>query len=327
MTSAALAIAAGRPTEIALIAAVFAASLAGFLRFNFPPATIFLGDAGSMFIGLMVGALSIQGSLKGPGTVLLAAPLAVLTIPILDSVAAIVRRTLSGRSIYATDRRHLHHRLLDRLGSGRKVLAWIGIFCATTSAAALLSVLLHNDLLAVIACLGVVMILVTTGLFGRAELMLLGMRLRRVGRGLMPSGLYQPTRAHRACIRFQGSQTWELLWETFTESVDKLDLTEVSLDINFPAAKEGCHALWERGRRIRRDERWSLKLPLMVDDQPVGWLKVVGECTNHSTCQSIQQLLDMIEPFEKEALAVAGDYTPVVERLSRSTVVEEVSRE
>jgi len=84
---------------VAIIAMVFAASLLGFLRFNFPPASIFLGDAGSMLIGLVVGALAIRGSLKGPGTVLLAAPLAVWTLPVFDSAAAILRRNLPGKSI------------------------------------------------------------------------------------------------------------------------------------------------------------------------------------------------------------------------------------
>ena len=80
----------GGHAEVAIVAAVFGASLLGFLVFNFPPASIFLGDTGSMLIGLIVGALAIRGSLKGPGTVLLAAPLAILMIPILDSAAAIV---------------------------------------------------------------------------------------------------------------------------------------------------------------------------------------------------------------------------------------------
>ena len=125
-TFAALAAAAGR-MEVAWIAMVFAGSLCGFIRFNLPPASIFLGDSGSMLIGLVVGTLAIQGTLKGPGTVLLAAPLAVWTIPILDSAAAILRRKLTGRSIYATDRGHLHHRLLERLGSNSRVLVAVAV--------------------------------------------------------------------------------------------------------------------------------------------------------------------------------------------------------
>ena len=92
--------------QVEIVAIAFAGSLLGFLRFNFSPAKIFLGDTGSMLTGLVVGTLTIQGSLKGPGTVLLATPLAVWAIPILVSGAAVVRRKLNGRSVYSTDRGH-----------------------------------------------------------------------------------------------------------------------------------------------------------------------------------------------------------------------------
>jgi UDP-GlcNAc:undecaprenyl-phosphate GlcNAc-1-phosphate transferase len=114
---------------VAVAALVFAGSLLGFLPFNLAPAKVYLGDAGSMLIGLVVGGLSIRASLKGPGTVLLAAPLAILTIPILDSAVAILRRRLAGRSIYETDRGHIHHRLLARFGSKHKVLLCV-IVCS-----------------------------------------------------------------------------------------------------------------------------------------------------------------------------------------------------
>jgi len=327
VTIAAMAVAAGRPAEVALIAAVFAASLAGFLRFNFPPATIFLGDAGSMFIGLMVGALSIQGSLKGPGTVLLAAPLAIWTIPIFDSAAAILRRTLTGRSIYTTDRSHLHHRLLELLGSNRRVLGWLGLCCAVTSTAALLSVLLRSDLLAVMTGLAVVMVFVITGLFGRTELALLGTRLQRIGRSLVPRKRSRAFRPHPARVRFRGSRSWELLWETLTESVGSLGVNELSLDINGPFSNGGCRAFWESGHRDSSDPRWHFHFPLVVGNQRVGWLKVVGQCNNHSTSENIQQLVEILEPFEKELLAAAESAMPAAKRFSHSSAVEEVSHE
>ena len=66
----------------AVVAAAFAGSLLGFLRYNFPHAKLFLGDAGAMLIGMFVGILSIKSSLKGPGTVLLAAPLCLMALPL-----------------------------------------------------------------------------------------------------------------------------------------------------------------------------------------------------------------------------------------------------
>ena len=93
-----------------------------------------------MLIGLVVGVLAIRTSLKGPATVALAAPLAVLTIPILDSAVALLRRWLTGRSVYASDRGHLHHNL-QRQGLGpRALLVGISLLCAATAAGALISV-------------------------------------------------------------------------------------------------------------------------------------------------------------------------------------------
>lgn len=296
----------GRP-EVAIVAFVFTGSLVGFMRFNFPPASIFLGDAGSMLTGLVVGVLAIQGSLKGPGTVLLAAPLAVWAIPIFDSMAAIIRRKLTGRSIYTTDRAHLHHRLLNLLGSNRKVLAWLTGCCAVTSAAALLSVFFRenpktadqSDLIALLTCCAVVVIFIISGVFGRAELLLLGSRVRKeVGRlFVLPRGARQggPT---ETTIRLQGSRQWERVWEGFTESVDKLRLTEIHLDLDLPAVHEGYHASWERSEKGLRERCWQIEFLLVSDGRPIGRLAVSGARSGQDAHQDIQQLLELIEPLE-----------------------------
>ena len=87
------------------MASALAGALLGFLRYNFPPASIFLGDAGSMLVGLVLGTLAIESSLKTPATIVLSFPVALLALPIFDTTAAIVRRKLTGRSLYSTDPR------------------------------------------------------------------------------------------------------------------------------------------------------------------------------------------------------------------------------
>jgi len=314
--------------EVAIIASVFAGSLVGFIRFNFPPASIFLGDTGSMLIGLVVGTLAITGSLKGTGTVLLAAPLAVWAIPIFDSAAAIVRRRLTGRSIYTTDRGHLHHRLLYRLGSNRKVLVWLAAACLLTSSAALLSVFLYKtgspvgDLIAMLTCFAVVIIFIATGVFGKAEVLLIGSRLRRVGRSLVPPISSKGNQIRQTIIRLQGSRQWELLWETFTESADKLSLVEIRLDVNMASAHEEYHASWERPRRDESLPCWRIEFPLMVDNHPVGGLRVAGECQGDSACQSILQLLDLVEPFESQLSLAEESEVPVSDTNDDAAAIE-----
>lgn len=85
----------------------------GFLIFNFHPARVFMGDSGSMFLGYIIGGISIMGLLKTATILGLVFPLLVLGMPLTDMTFAIIRRKMRGHSIAAADRGHLHHRLLD----------------------------------------------------------------------------------------------------------------------------------------------------------------------------------------------------------------------
>jgi UDP-GlcNAc:undecaprenyl-phosphate GlcNAc-1-phosphate transferase len=95
--------------------ALMIGTTAGFLRFNFPPARVFMGDTGSQFLGLMLAAVSLLENRKGTATVTLLFPLVALALPIADSVLAFFRRALAGRHVFHADSGHIHHRLL-RLG-------------------------------------------------------------------------------------------------------------------------------------------------------------------------------------------------------------------
>ena len=90
-----------------------AGALLGFLFFNFPPARVFMGDSGSMFLGYIIGGISIMGLLKTATILGLVFPLLVMGMPVTDLTFAIIRRKLRGQSIATADRGHLHHRLLD----------------------------------------------------------------------------------------------------------------------------------------------------------------------------------------------------------------------
>jgi len=96
----------------ALCAAGMTGAIIGFLRYNFPPAQIYMGDGGAYFLGFLVAELSIVNSHKGTIIAGLLAPLFVLALPILDVTLAIVRRGLKGLPIFRPDRRHIHHKLL-----------------------------------------------------------------------------------------------------------------------------------------------------------------------------------------------------------------------
>lgn len=99
---------------VALLSAALAGSLLGFLRYNFSPASIFMGDSGSMFLGFVLAATALVGATaKSSTAVAILAPLVALGVPIFDTMLAMIRRTLARQSMFAADRGHIHHTLLD----------------------------------------------------------------------------------------------------------------------------------------------------------------------------------------------------------------------
>lgn len=114
--------------QIAILAALVSGACLGFLPFNFNPAKIFMGDTGALFLGFMLAVISIEGVMKSVATIAMLVPIIILGVPIFDTTFAIFRRLLSGQSIMAADKSHLHHRLLERGFSQRKtVLILYGI--------------------------------------------------------------------------------------------------------------------------------------------------------------------------------------------------------
>jgi UDP-GlcNAc:undecaprenyl-phosphate/decaprenyl-phosphate GlcNAc-1-phosphate transferase len=107
---------------VSLMALALAGSILGFLRFNFSPATIFLGDCGSLFIGFMLSALALQGAQKAPTIIAVAIPVVSFGLPILETALSIVRRFIGGRPVFTADREHIHHKLLQRGLSHRQVV-------------------------------------------------------------------------------------------------------------------------------------------------------------------------------------------------------------
>jgi UDP-GlcNAc:undecaprenyl-phosphate/decaprenyl-phosphate GlcNAc-1-phosphate transferase len=98
----------------ALIAAALIGACLGFLRYNFNPASIIMGDSGAMFLGFALGAMSLAGVMKSVAAVALAVPLLIIGIPVFDTASAIIRRWRHGRPIQEADNGHIHHRLLYR---------------------------------------------------------------------------------------------------------------------------------------------------------------------------------------------------------------------
>lgn len=129
-------------SHVTVIALGLSGALIGFLRYNFNPASIFLGDSGSLFIGFTLAALSLQGSQKASTAVAIAIPLMTFALPVIDTAFSMVRRFLSRKPILQGDREHIHHMLLARGWTQRRAVL---VLYAISAALGLTSLLLVNE--------------------------------------------------------------------------------------------------------------------------------------------------------------------------------------
>lgn len=280
----------------ACCALALAGALAGFLVYNRPPAQIYLGDAGSMLIGLILGVLAIRSSLKGPATAALAAPVAVWAVLIFDVGMAILRRKLTGQSIYATDRAHLHHLLLKRGYSAGRVVMVIGLLCLICAVAAVASVIWNSEAVALGIAAVVLAALVLTRSFGHSECRLLAQRTH----GAAVSMFGEPGERKPVCSRFHGDREWERLWQSLVEFAERFDLCIVQLNVSSPSIGEEYHARWERKQHPPLSKLWRTEVPLHLHNLNVGRLTVVGNVSNGSVVRWMSELIEGLTPFEFE---------------------------
>jgi UDP-GlcNAc:undecaprenyl-phosphate GlcNAc-1-phosphate transferase len=120
-------------------------STAGFLLYNLPPARIFMGDSGSYFLGTCLAVIPLLGVSKAASVGTLIIPLTLLTVPIIDTLAAIVRRIRKRRSPLSPDKEHIHHKLLDMGFSERKILILVYSFSLYLGLVAIGTVVLPRE--------------------------------------------------------------------------------------------------------------------------------------------------------------------------------------
>src|SRR3954447_3454064 len=148
---------------VAVIATALAGGLAGFLLYNWHPACIFLGDSGSLLIGLLIGVIGVQGSFKGPSAISILFPILAMGLPISDTAMAIFRRWVRNLPLSSADRRHVHHLLIGLGLNPRQAALLLYCFSGFLCGVVLLGVALRNEMLALVlglsGCLAFLLIL------------------------------------------------------------------------------------------------------------------------------------------------------------------------
>lgn len=291
-----------------IIAASLAGALLGFLFYNLPPASVFLGDSGSMLVGLFLGVLTMRSWFSEGSSMSITIPLVLMAIPLFDSSMAVLRRKLTGRSVFTVDRGHLHHNLMRHGFHDRALVGIIALLSSVTAAGAVAGVILKSDLISIATMVFALGSLVVSKLFGFAELKMLYLRIERMVTSLISPPKRNMHGVHQEVVQLQGTRNWDTVWSTLVEFAEKHELAQLSLDLNMPWLHEGYHAAWKKNILPEYSERWTLRLPLKHQGRIFGHLEFIGKQQEEETLSTIARLTELLDVMQTDLQALIQDF-------------------
>lgn len=277
---------------IALISLGLAGCLLGFFFHNRPTAKIYLGDTGSMFIGMALGTLMLRASVESDRVISICGPLAIVLIPMTDSFFAVIRRVNSGRTIFSPDRGHIHHLLSMKVSSSAyRVLLVLSLLVLPGCIAAVVGAYYQNDLIPVAVSLGVLSIAIATDLFGRRELFILFGRIKGRFRKQFHKSKYMLKNGE--VYHIQGIGPWRKIWNQLVPLLNEYPCKRIQLDINIPNHNEDFFGEWENVAMHGENRPLHCTVTMVVQEQRVGTLRLYFEDKNNSR-DKIFELIAML---------------------------------
>lgn len=256
LTLLAAALLHGNPA-LASVSVPLVGALVGFLCYNFNPATVFLGDSGSMLIGFLLGCFGAIWTQKADALVSITVPLLALSIPLLDVSLAILRRFLRNQPIFSADRGHIHHRLIDRGLTPRRAVLVLYLVCAMAAAFALLLTMPHAGRYVgfmMVAVCGVVWLGIRQlryAEFGLASRLLFGGELQRTLGGQM--------RLERFAEELGQASDEDECWRLVAAGARDFGFDSIRLSLHgFMREQTSAHLISK--------ECWSLRVPFGEED-------------------------------------------------------------
>jgi len=302
----------GRPL-VAICAAAVAGATLGFLPYNIAPARLYLGDAGSLFLGFVLATLSLKGATKGPTMVAIAIPIVAFALPLMDTAISVFRRAMRGASIFQGDREHLHHRLLDEGFTPHQAMA---VIYAVSAGFALASMLFLNPnvrgIAVVLTMIGAVLWVSVRYLHLHEFYELARLAQRGISQGRAISFNVEVRRAAQTLAR---AQSWEeiegMLAQLFTHS--EFDAVRLVMYEGGPGTPRREYLL-EQGRIIEQrvpvqQDEWGVHIPFDVG----AGAAIHGELAMFRRYGRRQLLTDvnlLVEVLRPALAAAAGRVTP-----------------
>ncbi len=263
--------------QLAISLAALAGACLGFLFFNFNPASIFMGDSGSYFLGFMIAALSISGSVKSQAAVAILIPMVALGVPLFDTILAPIRRFILGKDPFMPDKGHIHHKLLAMGLTQRRVVL---VMYAGTACLGILALMLvyaqswQSGLILLFLCIAAVVAVKKVGYIKHIAVSAVIRWLHDITEAV---GLKKDRRKFLDCqLSIGRSVNHDELWHYITDAVRQLKIDSAELELN--NCPGNGHFRWEAngsrdmGHNGNGKEFLSLQLPLRTDKVNYGIL-------------------------------------------------------
>jgi len=285
---------------LAVLALALVGAAMGFLVFNFPPASIYLGDSGSLLLGFLLAGLGLHGSHKSRLVVGLLIPVIAMGLPVMDTTLAILRRWARALPVSAGDRQHIHHRLLDRGFSHRQSVLLLYAGCLALAGCALLMTAARSRAAAVV--LGVLGLgfFATIHLIGRKELL---QAKRRLGRLLADRRQGRQTRAagYAALERMARAEDAQAVWDIFASAAGQMELDAARMRLEVPVGggpDRPRKFLWVQESPDRGSDpdavEWSVALPLVHNGVRLGELRVSKTTNGVPVSAHLPEMLEVL---------------------------------
>jgi UDP-GlcNAc:undecaprenyl-phosphate GlcNAc-1-phosphate transferase len=294
---------------LAIAIVPLAGAIVGILCFNFNPASIFLGDSGSLFIGFLLGCYGVLWSQKSATILAMTAPLIALSIPLLDTGLAIGRRFLRRKSIFGADYGHIHHKLLGRGITPRRVVVLIYLICALCALLSLLQSFEHERFggaIIVVFCVGAWFGIERLGYteFEMARRLVLAGNFRRQLNAELQLVAFRDDLAAAATP----DQRWKVLQHTYSE----FGFNEIRFKVGgrlYTHTTNGHHAAdtWTVRIRLSENEYVNLSREFDTDSPPIvaRFTDVIGKVLLTNTSKIL-----LTDPIHPDISTVDGQLQP-----------------
>ena len=310
---------------VCILTISLAGSLLGFLRFNFSPASIYLGDTGSLFLGFFLATLAIHSSQKSSTLLAIVVPFVAFGLPLMDTTLAVARRFLSGRSPFAADQDHIHHRLLQQKLSPRVAVLLLYALAALFSLGSLLIVHSTGSVVALVAVLAGASGWFLTSRIQYEELSELNDYVSWAVQS-QPRVIVNQVIIRKSAKRLEKAESLAEGWRVLTSTLEALDFDAVTCRLpQWPNDRAPSLPAWSRRIDVSPGEDWSVSVPLRVGEKMVGELQLMRSLSKKRLLFQFSSLLETLIPAFEMQLGRCDD-TPEEQAEGRGVLPGPTSR-